>query len=782
MVWWSILKDGARIMDGSAFVELLARPPLADDPRGILGACMLFAACLVILVFVVGIFVASRRSRTPSKSRNAQSRAPRIAQPTQDPTQSLSSSSPRKESSVMGFKLPKPPAGYGKAKWIPPGAEVTVAGRRLRGGMIYVGTSLPDLTGSADPCLIDPSKPVAPQGDYSTRQTDYWPSYSQIPPAARAAYLKWLEDGRRHPDADIGYVFLFFYGLERRAIIDALQDSQAVQDRPAIEREIQELLAVYGEQSASFRGYAANLLAWMRLSQLGQTLYDHPLPALQRNYELPIELKVALGQAARDGVPLPATLALAWAQLAPEIRLGTPAKRCPDQFSRLFLLRYPVAFKDGFVLPRGRTKLRYEYRAASSGLRSAKKLVIDFGDTPDISVLAFPVNTLTRFVEAVATELGAYSRYVGRKGASRDDLEARLLLPFELWSGKERKAVDDLKAEVGTEAKLLAYEALRSRLGGGSPLAKNSYLALQGLLRSQGLGIEPDVEDGAKLPEAASNVAVFALRMEPKTSSESGLAVARLMLQFAAALAGADGAFDDRELDHLRQQVSGWTHLTESQRQRLKAHLLLLRDAPVKLTALKKRLEVVPQRIRESIAPFLAVVAQSDGTISPQEVKSLEKIYKVLGVDPTEVFQRLHSATGGAASSTSTASGLQLDPARVASLQEESRQVSDLLATIFAEEEPKAPVSEPDVETEAVEPEPDFFGLSGSLAQMARVLATRLEWSRAELEDVASDLELLLDGALERINDAFFSRFDLPLIEGDDPLIVNAEAVEKLSI
>jgi len=49
---------------------------------------------------------------------------------------------------------------------------------------------------------------------------DYWPSYCEVSPRARAAYLRWLEDGRRDESTYIGYVFLFFYGLERRLLGD----------------------------------------------------------------------------------------------------------------------------------------------------------------------------------------------------------------------------------------------------------------------------------------------------------------------------------------------------------------------------------------------------------------------------------------------------------------------------------------------------------------------------------------------------------------------------------
>jgi hypothetical protein len=38
----------------------------------------------------------------------------------------------------------------------------------------------------------------------------------------------------------------------------------------------------------------------------------------------------------------------------------------------------------------------------------------------------------------------------------------------------------------------------------------------------------------------------------------------------------------------------------------------------------------------------------------------------------------------------------------------------------------------------------------------------------------------MLDGALEQINEAAFDAFDAPLCEGDDPVDVNSELLDRL--
>ena len=120
-------------------------------------------------------------------------------------------------SESTGYRIPSAPKKQGASRWYAPDEAVEVAGRKIAGGMIYVGTSLPCAHGTNDSCLIDPTKPASRTGDFTASQMGYWPSYSNLSKEARGSYLDWLADGRRHPEADIGYVFLFFYGLERRA-------------------------------------------------------------------------------------------------------------------------------------------------------------------------------------------------------------------------------------------------------------------------------------------------------------------------------------------------------------------------------------------------------------------------------------------------------------------------------------------------------------------------------------------------------------------------------------
>ncbi|MDP2200821.1 MAG: TerB N-terminal domain-containing protein [Methylicorpusculum sp.] len=690
-------------------------------------------------------------------------------------------------SSEPNFSIPSAPKGYGAATWIPRGQSINVSGVTIPDGMVYVGTSLKTPYSGNDPCLLDPSKTVSSRGDYTQSDMGYWPSYSEISASSRRSYLDWLANGKRDPNADIGYVFLFFYGLERRAIVDVANNAEAKNDWPIIADEIRRLLEIYGDQSNSFRNYANDLLNWISLADAPERLYEKPVPVFPKTYELPGYLRLALGQAAVDAIPVPQHLALAWAKLEPNISLRTPAKRCSEQFDKLFLLKYSDTFGDGILLPRNRTKLKLVYRPASSGFHGYGDIKLTFGEIPDVTALTAPLKKLQQIVEVITKELEPYSRFIGKNPDAEIALEGLIQLPTALWPEEAQKNFHVLKTRIGSGMVAMPFHELLTALGANSTLNRDKTLMLGRALAAINIGIEPNILNGVKLPKSTDNVVLFNIPSEDMESvATPSYQAALLTLQLASAVAAADGQFSATEIIHLSQEVKSWSHLTPNDRCRLLAHLRLLVVTPVSMASMKKKLEPLDASTRESIAVFMATVAQSDGTVSPDEVKILEKVYKALGVDANKVFSDIHAVATGIKSTAATTAniedtGFKLDLSRVAALQQDTEKVSLLLANIFKEEDTvAAQLTELGVEPENELVPDGIFGLDSAHTAFARMLLSRPEWSREELIDLAADLELMLDGALEHINEAAFDTHDIPFTEGDDPIEVNAEILEKI--
>jgi hypothetical protein len=147
----------------------------------------------------------------------------------------------------------------------------------------------------------------------------------------------------------------------------------------------------------------------------------------------------------------------------------------------------------------------------------------------------------------------------------------------------------------------------------------------------------------------------------------------------------------------------------------------------------------------------------------------------------------MHAVASGAKSTLAVArnnekTGLKLNLERIAELQQDTEKVSILLSNIFQDEkviDPQLP-TEAEVETEHETKPMGILELDESHAALARILLSRSQWSRQELLDVAVDLDLMLDGALERVNEASFDIHDIPFTEGDDLIVVNAELLKRI--
>lgn len=603
---------------------------------------------------------------------------------------------------------------------------------------------------------------------------------------------RWLSSGRKAPHANIGYVFLFFYGLERRVFVDAKTDRAAAAETPSIIAEVERLLSIYGENH-SFNNYASRFVDFLRQGAVLTRLYlETPPTPLPYGYEMPIELRIGLGQLAVDKHPLPANWALAWVLSDHSIGKRTPVTRCEDAFARLFHMRYEERYGAGIVLPQNKTRLKFQYNTASAGLPSQE--LDGLSEIPDVTATSAARKKLQQLVDECTVQLEPYSRYLGRNPGAPDALEGLLQLPVSLWPAGARAELDELKQRIGDGMVVMSFGELAGRLQSAGALSRDKVLTLARALESLHIGIEPDVLAGSRTPKPEDRVALFATQAEDGDLRASpAYSVASVTLDLACAVAAADGDTSPKEIMLLSQHVDSWSHLSGAHRKRLKAHLRLQLNQPPTFQSLKKKLEPLADSARRAVAAFLAHLAQVDGEVSPAEVKLLERVYKTLQLDSQSLYSDLHVVASGnpagslqatpaapGATQSKTIGGFALDHDRIAQLQRETEQVSALLAQVFVGEQPVEP-EEVSIE-EAGEDTSGVCGLDADLSAFLRVLVSRNEWTRDELEAVASDMELMLDGALEQINDMAFEHFDMPVTEGEDPFEINPDVMENLPL
>ena len=704
---------------------------------------------------------------------------------------------------------PEELARAGDRSWIPPGEEARVGGLTIPGGMIYLGESLAPIGGWHDrePALIDPSLPVARRSpNLSGEAMSYWPSYSDIPGECRAAYLKWLAESRSDPAAYIGYVFLFFYGLERRLLFDLRYLPERNEGEiENILSELERLLLLYPD-NRSLQGYGTSLLQTARALWHSEAAYEsEPTFSAANGGALPIDVLLAVGQLVTAGKPIPGNWALAWVVGHPDTRLRTPARRCREEFKALFLRRFEDKFGAGMALRPNKRRLRISHNPASASFGGPVEIALD--SFPDVSGLSRPLRALREIAEAASSDLESYSRFIGRQPENATSLQALALLPPELAACRRGPEADRLiawidstlgdrpRVVVGSDELMSYWPCARD-----DRMSKREHGSLSRVLESLGCGIEPDPRFGGGVLSANQRATLFRLGSDRPGAASPSYRAATLLLHLAAAVATSDGKVSQEEERHLEEHLERSMHLAEGEVRRLRAHLQWLLASEPSFSGMKRRIEEIDERGRENLAQFAVTIAGADGVIASEEVKTLGKIYRLLGLDPDQAYGDIHSLKTSARwspadrpvtvrppgeveagfaipSPPDALSGgtFSLDMDRIEKTLAETAAVSSVLSEIFVEQEAPGSLS-----AVGDGPAEVFAGLDSAHTQLLYALKDRSELSREQFEEIAESLGLLANGAFESLNEAAFEQAEAPLLEGDDLVSVDQDTLAEM--
>ena len=299
-------------------------------------------------------------------------------------------------------------------RWVGADETVDVGGVEVKGGFFYVGGRLSGPGGyGAEPSLVDPTLKInGDSPDYGGEQVSYGCGYNDIGPESRAAYLEWLAGDRCDPGVHIGYVFLYFNGIERRLLVDDENGAVADDERDALIRELWRLKNLYS-YDRYFRDYVASLLShvWALNHRNDSGWPDSDLLVAEK--EFTSAFQILLSSAIKEGRPVDSELALAWVRAHPDFSLRPSARRCEKEFDALFKLRYRNEFGDGMEIETRKTDLRLCYRPANSSMKGYRGVRLDL---PDVSTLKRPVKKLMELAESCANENRALQSFCRETG------------------------------------------------------------------------------------------------------------------------------------------------------------------------------------------------------------------------------------------------------------------------------------------------------------------------------------------------------------------------------
>ena len=739
---------------------------------------MEFLGLLISLLTAYGIFRLVRRGTSETKVTTKRDSA---AFHTVPPTSVLA---PAKSASTD-----KPSRSRREPRWIESGDTASVAGRKI-GGMIYLGPGpRQESWGHEGNPFIDPGLSVAKIGsDISGDSMPYWPSYSAINPRARATYLDWLASGRANKQYGVGYVFLYFYGLERRFFVDSPNEEES----RLLVAETERLLGIYGENH-SIRRY---LGAFLEAARIVLEPVGPAEPRFEKTgYQLPLGMRIKIGRMAKEGLPLGADWLLGWYVAHPENSLRTPATRAFPEFRALFSLLFDERFPEGLKISTPKRLLRARYTAASGAFEVDLNQFL--GDIPDVSSISKPLNIAKELTEKVTNELEKYSRFLGRNPEGRDTIEAHALLPERLWPLFPCAEMEDIRRwteEVIQTGGLSPVEQIIERLEGAPPdkISKRQLTGAADALARLSTGMAPDPRFALRSPKLGEPVVLFRLPEEITTLEEVSEKYREILIVAALGsfIAHADGTIAEKERSALETRINK-AGLSAAERARLLANLQWMLAVPPDLALFRRRLKDIPENIRQELGQVTLAMAAADGVIDSEEIKAIEKLYKAMDLATNGVYADLHALTARDELVIVRPAGDQerdfvipppperdgkvvLDAERVASVMANTARVSSVLGDIFRDDEPED-------EQEILEDTGDgFSGLDAQHAAFLDELLTRSHWEETEFAILAGRFRLMQSGALETLNEWSFERFGDVLIEEHEGYMLNPEVIAEL--
>ncbi len=701
--------------------------------------------------------------------------------------------------------------GSAKMQWIGPGHRVQIGTYELDGPLVYTSKGTP---ANDEASCLDLSLPVGNTKHAVGRELDYWPKYAEITPEQRATYLDWLANEELPKVPEMGYLFIYFYGLERRAIIDR-------EDIPLIREEVIRLLNQYGD-NRSFFGYASSFLAYISAYEPVQNLQARTLNKLcvshgERMHE--DILSLGLAWLAHHDQPLPLQLAFETARQDQRSKNSVVIKRTADEFRKLFAKKYQAKYESGLTLRISKRQRKIEYFPASP------TIVYEManGRPPQITIpnvlgISSQFKGLVDIWNECIEELRPLSRKraKGTEPQSREEYEA---LPEDLrkevehpdkpvWDRLFERYTDDrgrCEVPVSALAPLIDISE-RPKL----TLRQSKNIVSSAMM--MGIYVVPSPHTILRAYRWTEPVALVRAKEPSSPHIERYYLAAALMLEMGTAMAAADGNVEKVEMLHVSEVINRMFRFRADEARRLGAYRSLLIRHPPKLVGLGKRLKVFlkPKELA-GLGEFLVGVAASNGVIDSGERRALKKAYKALGVEQSKldallnalegtsdeppVVQHAKQQEGGEAIPTgekNTAPTVQLNRDVLENIIADTAEVAVLIGQAMGEledsDEGEIPIPETDTKdvSEAGEQNPavksqlDLGDLEPRFHAFVLKIIEQETWERQAFEKIAHDMGHMLTGTVDAVNLWADEALDDYLIEEDgDSFVIQLSIIEE---
>lgn len=612
--------------------------------------------------------------------------------------------------------------------WVGIGQSISVQGFTIHSPLTYWSeNNYPEASCIA--ILLKAEK----QDKESLTPLPYWPQYSGLTPTQRGKYLSWMSHGRNDDLDEIGYAFIFFYGLERRAIVDK-------QDVATILIEVQRLLLRYSA-SSSFNSYLQRFTAYL-VGLCLKEMTDKEIKKIFPSFDNLDEssAKVILSWHWSNNLPVPWELCYSLARSSADFTKTNIVKKSPVLLKQIFRKKFLVQFMEGIQISPDYDHFLLNYTPASptlprtSGYSRGSNL-IELLTLPIPPLDSQPYEMLKKIWSECIDELkpaiskldkteGKITKevYSALPDALKDEISHPELKSWrnfistrQLTAGLIVLQVSDISYQIGIEKR--------------NSLTLSQSRTVTSSVRDFGWVIVPDQTISGTSYKWDDTVAIIPISYKGKTLSENFQSAA-LIFEMAYGIAASDENVSEIEVSFLHNFISEQFTLNPFEIECLKGLRKVLEIQPPSLLKIGKRLSnyLIPEQ-KIALANFLGDIVLLDSKFVKEEQKALKTVFKALDIDPVvseDLIKKLligqtpdepvtvikpgKLKKGEAIQRYEITPEFSINKEKLKQTLEDTRAVQNILASVFEQEleeiivnpEPEITIPEPSVGEKAI--------------------------------------------------------------------------------
>ena len=619
----------------------------------------------------------------------------------------------------------------------------------------------------------------------------YYPNYSILNKVQQGFYIKWLADGKPFI-ADLGYAYLYYYGLEYRALIEKQDLKDVLFEVIDLVNKFKQLKYAYSlipYLILSIKNFSAeekSILVKFLLANKQRYAHNSACHAIMKN--------LSPAEQSHIKFSLPQVL---------DTVLYSKLNERKKELLAYYLDCLQEQLNDTELYAAKKRTCRYDIAMKLHNSRYAANYIIEYdGAAPGIKLR----NMLKQAVKTLSETKQSIKKFDNSDGAL-SEIEKLVCLPAPL-----RKKINPKTANIHFEDKTISsIETIAEKLGfkpeDKITLQQSCFIA--DACEALGYDIEPSASLTKKSYKKDTEVIVY---KSPYTGQElsQNYPAAALFTDLGLKIALEDNEVLPSELSALDTYIQKEFNLSPAEHCRLQQReaLSIHTGQTGSADAIKKLIKTLTESGRKTIAKFIISIAKADGIIKHDELKSLQKCFKQLGLSEEDLNSSLSELADNTAENIiiekvshqkekgtraparpdyTVPIELKIDPKRLEAIKINTSEIHTVLEEIFTEEqkeqkdqsEPLAEAEENMTESMAQE-ENNGAETENLLPDIITRILEKESWSREELLNIIQNTGKMLASTIDEINAWSEEKYGDFLIEEEDSLYLVNEDVAEL--